>query len=147
MLHLWILCHMTQGHVTSSSSVRGLLCTAKPMLHCLSESVIFSIEKKILLEYQGKWEREIKELYFVLLSSLSIFIDHVLTFYCLCSMPFFFLCQCVLIYRYFFNDNSAKTYTSRTAVFNRSVLFYMNNKILVTRSSIYFLCISQNLSR
>lgn len=74
------------------ASVRGLLCTAKPMLHCLSESVIiFSIEKKILLEYQGKWEREIKELYFVLLSSLSIFIDHVLTFYCLCSMPFFFL--------------------------------------------------------
>lgn len=137
MLHLWILCHMTQGHVTSSSSVRGLLCTAKPMLHCLSESVIiFSIEKKFLLEYQGKWEREIKELYFVLLSSLSIFIDHVLTFYCLCSMPFFFRCQCVLIYRYFFNDNSAKTYTSRTAVFNRSVLFYMYDKILVTRSSI-----------
>lgn len=150
MLHLWILCHMTQGHVTSSSSVRGLLCTAKPMLHCLSESVIiFSIEKKFLLEYQGKWEREIKELYFVLLSSLSIFIDHVLTFYCLCSMPFFFRCQCVLIYRYFFNDNSAKTYTSRTAVFNRSVLFYMNDKILVTRSSIkvFFIYISQNLSR
>lgn len=62
-----------------------------------------------------------------------------------CVPCHFFRCQCVLIYRYFFNDNSAKTYTSRTAVFNRSVLFYMNDKILVTRSliKVFFIYITK----
>lgn len=36
-----------------------------------------------------------------------------------CVPCHFFLCQCVWIYGYFFNDNSARTYTSRTALLDQ----------------------------
>lgn len=96
----------------------------------------FFNRKKNFVRISGKMRKRNKR---VIFCTPFIFINihwpctHILLFV---FHAIFFRCQCVLIYRYFFNDNSAKTYTSRTAVFNRSVLFYVNDKILVTRSSI-----------